>query len=64
MSHIVPDTERDTVQFGHAAPLILFQEFTKMDDLLPNFFPWWKNKMAGDWNLLSISMVVAYNAHT
>ena len=49
--------ERDLVQLAHAALLILFREFPKIADLPTNFSPWWKNKMAGDWNILSKSMV-------
>ena len=58
LKHIVSDTERDIVQFG-TQPFVLSPVFPNLADLTQNFSPWWKNKMAVDRNLLSISMEYA-----
>ena len=34
-----------------------FHVFPNIDDLTPNFSPWWKNKMASNHNLLSIGVI-------
>ena len=57
ISHIAFHSERDTVKFANAA----FRSFLCMCEdcrITPKFLhtPWWEKQMAGDHNLLLISM--------
>ena len=45
------------VQLAHTAILVLSREFPNIAGLPTNFSTWWKNIMAGNRNLFSISLV-------